>query len=85
MIQLDFFKDLFNVMCMDFCLNICLCTTCVQLLWEPEEGVEEGVDCELPCGCWRPTRSRQEQKRSELLGHMTHWTSDFVYIFSEYC
>lgn len=50
-------KIFFCIFTCVFCLQVCMCTTCVQYLWRPEVGVQvsaTGVTggCELPCGCW---------------------------------
>lgn len=47
-------------MCMSVCLNVCMCTVCVQYLWETEEGVWfPGTaitdSCDRPCGFWELT------------------------------
>jgi hypothetical protein len=51
-------RCVYFILCVQmFCLCACLCTTCVQFLRRPAEGVRypgTGVTdgCEPPCRCW---------------------------------
>ena len=51
-----------------FCLHVCMCTTCMQCLWRPEEGSRfpgTGITsgCEPPCGCgnWTQVLWKEQQ------------------------
>lgn len=51
-----FFKFYFYFMRMGACLQVCLCATCMQYLWRPQEGIKYPgtgvtVGCESPTGC----------------------------------
>lgn len=49
-----FFKFYFYFMLMGACLQVCLCATCMQYLWRPQEGIRYPgtLGCESPIGCW---------------------------------
>lgn len=48
-------------------LHACLCTLCVQFLWQPEEdvvfsGIGSSNACEFPCECWEWNLSPPKEK-----------------------
>lgn len=53
----DFPYFFFFFMCVNVCLQACLCTMSVQYPWKPKVGARfpgtGTIDrCKLPCGCW---------------------------------